>query len=787
MKTPIKPTKARLEKAPAARIARSNRIAAIQPWGAPLGRVIVAQAIKLGANLLRKRMKARVEGDYPEGKAMARQRYFGQQRGLPGGETAGAKNMGESSSRKARRARVNIVQAIVRNESTMSFKNKADAAQPVWRELGPTLIPHGQTYGEGPGATPSVSGRCSGIMVDRSDSRHLVLCSAGGGLWGSFDAGATWTSLTDHQPTLVMGAIMQSPSAPAIVYAATGDGDGGIPYGIGLLRSSDGGATWKAVPVAALTGVGSYDLAIDPSNALRVWIATDQALYLSANGGDTARAVLKGKCWSVSIHPTQSVEVMAAFEDGLMHSIDGGANWSRLVLPGTDASTRFSRLEVCHAPGNGAVAYIAGCAGKIAMLWRRASMSGNFTALNVPTKMQTAQAWYDWCLSVAIDDEDLIFWGAIDLFRGRRTNAGMTWQNVSSRSSSDSIHPDQHFVAFDRSSPSLVYACNDGGVFCSSDRGDHWVSLNPGLGITEFEFLAELEGTPNWLMGGTQDNGSLVLAGPLHWDQIALGDGGDCMAIDRGKSSICYHSYYDMPIERAAALGPNAFDWTDVTPPIPDNYTSDNSKCLFYPPLEASGSMLVKAGSTVWISADEGRNWDEIVLPTSTDADPDLATSLAIVGDHTVIVGMWSGQLWRISRGSGAWSVASVNALTFLPNRFVSDLAVVGSVGKVIWASCSRMGGSHVFRSDDGGKTFSNKSSNLPDVPINALVVDPKDSKTVYLASDHGVYRTTNAGGNWSDFSNGLPHVIVGELILHAGSRLLRAGTRSRGAWELTL
>ena len=193
--------------------------------------------------------------------------------------------------------------------------------------------------------------------------------------------------------------------------------------------------------------------------------------------------------------------------------------------------------------------------------------------------------------------------------------------------------------------------------------------------------------------------------------------------------------------------------------------------------------MLVKAGVSVWISSDDGNSWDEVALPTSTD----LVTSLAIVGDHTVIVGTYAGQIWRIARGTKTWKMASVTKLATLPNGYVSDIEVVGSAGTSIWASCSKVFGAHVFRSQDGGKTFSNCNSNLPDIAVNALVVDTKNTDTVYLATDRGVYRSIDAGDSWSDFSNGLPHVIVGELILHSGSRLLRAGTRSRGAWELNL
>ena len=751
-----------------------EHVAAVLPWGMVLGRVVVEHAIKAGISVVRAKLKARVEQDHPEGKAMARREYFAMQRGLP--------DEARRAASPAARVQTKVAKSAAHAVSGPGFAAKAKAALPLWRDLGPTLIPHGQTYGSGPGATPSVAGRCSGVMVDRSNPQHLVACSSGGGLWGSSDTGATWAPLTDRQPTLVMGAIAQAPSAPGIVYAATGDGDGQVPYGIGLLRSSDGGASWSAVPVPSLKGLGSYDLAVDPTNALRVWIATDRALHFSSDGGQTVKSIIAAPCWSVSINPTAASEVMAAFANGLARSADGGATWTHVVLPGTDGSTQFSRLEVCHAPGQPAVAYVAGCVKKQAMLWRRASIGGAFTALNVPSGMKTSQAWYDWCLAVAPDDADLVFWGAIDLYRGKRGVVGMSWTNVSSRNSGDSIHPDQHFVSFDSNQPGVVYASNDGGVFRSADRGEHWTSLNPGLGITEFEFLAQLESKPGWLFGGTQDNGSLANAGLRRWDQVALGDGGDCAAVDRGAASICYHSYYDMPVERAAALGPQAFNWTNVSPPVPDGYATQ-----FYPPLEARGSVLVKAGATVWVSANDGDDWDEVRLPTSGHADPDLGSALHIVSDSVLLVGTTRGAMYRITRGGAGWAQANVAALTSPRRGYVSDIAASGATGRTIWVSVSSTGAGHVFRSTNGGTSWTDRSSKLPDVAVNALVVDPKSSKLVYIATDRGVYRSTNAGAAWSSFSNGLPNVIVGDLILHAATRVLRAGTRSRGAWELTL
>ncbi|WP_372525556.1 WD40/YVTN/BNR-like repeat-containing protein [Piscinibacter sp.] len=771
MKTPDSPTKTSIE--------RQGPVApgTLQRWGTEPVRVVVEAAP--AASPVRARLREQAAQDYPQGKVLERLRYFGMQRGLPAPadpSLATARERGTPAARKLARG----VAAAKPSSTPVAFK--AAAQLPAWRELGPALIPHGQTYGSGAGAKPAVSGRCSGITIDRSDSRHLVLCSASGGLWGSRDAGATWVPLTDQQPTLVMGAIAQSASAPNVMYAGTGDGDGQIPYGLGLLRSTDAGQTWALAPSAGLTGVGVYDLAVDPADPLRVWVGSTAALHFSADGGTTLRTAMVGVCWSVSVNPASPTELFAATEGGLMRSANGGSSWARVTLPGTTAATRFSRLEVCHAPSQPAVVYVAGCTGNRAALWRRTALGGAFAAEAVPSAMNISQAWYDWCLAVAPHDATLVYWGAIDLYRGKRGASAFAWTNISSRSNGDSIHPDQHFVGFDPADPRVVYSCNDGGLFRSPDGGDHWLSLNPGLGITEFEYLAQLESQPAWLMGGTQDNGTLTNASAQHWDQIALGDGGDCASIDRAAASICYHSYYDMPVERAPALGAQAFSWTDVSPPTPRSYAA-----LFYPPLEARASVLAKAGATVWVSADEGAHWDEVALPTSADADPDLATALAIPSDGLIIVGTLAGRMYRISRGAAGWSGASVASLGALGTGYVSDIAVVGNGTRTIWASCSQVGGPHVFRSLNGGKTWTSRTGNLPDIAVNALVVDPKNTSVVYAATDAGVWRTRNSGGAWSDFSNGLPNAIVGDLLLHAASRVLRAGTRARGAWEVSV
>jgi photosystem II stability/assembly factor-like uncharacterized protein len=726
---------------------------------------------------------------YPCGKALARIAYFETQRGLAQTAMAGRRVASAAAktprvSRKPKgRSRVTSGASEYAKankvKSRLIPKFAASSHLPVWRPLGPNFIPKGQTYGKGGNNKPPVSGRCVGIVISPTNPKHLVLCSGGGGLWGTLDQGTTWQPLTDQQPTLSMGAIAAAPNSPNIVYAGTGEGDNLSLLGVGLLRSSDGGQSWQHVQSNDLTGTGIYDIAVDPEDALHVWVGTMEKLLSSTNGGTTWQTVQPATTWDISINPANPQEIFAATAAGLVRSLNGGSTWVKVSLSGVTSTTEFERMEVCHAPSNPAVVYVAAVFNDRPALWRRASNSGAFSMQQAPAMKfdeDIRQAWYDFCFAVSPVDPDLVYWGAVYLYKGKRTSSSWKWQDISARNTGDSIHGDQHHLAFDPSDPNVLYACNDGGVFRSPNGGTNWQSLNPGLGISEFEFIVQLESQDDWLIGGTQDNGTLGNALNSTWNQVALGDGGDCGADDDQK--LCYHSYYDMWIERAPALGQNAFKWKDVSPPFPENYDA-----LFYPPMDVSGNIISKAGVTLWVSENRGDDWEELDF----GGGGEKASAVVIVSPTTIFVGTEAGKILRIKRAANGWTEATVTALTSPRDGFISDIVVPGTPSKVIWASSSAFGGGHVFRSMNGGKTWADRGGNLPDIPVNAIVVDPKDRQHVFAATDHGVYRTLNSGAKWTDFSNGLPNMVVGDMILHERRRLLRVGTRNRGAWEVKI
>src|SRR5262249_27850808 len=142
----------------------------------------------------------------------------------------------------------------------------AAAAVPVaqaWQPLGPFHMPHGQTYGAGPGGRPPVAGRVAAIAVDPGNEAHILLGSAGGGVWETTDTGQTWLPRTDDQPSLAVGALAFDPANPLRVFAGTGEGnvafeaDTNVRAG-GLLASVDGGTTWALIPGTPFVGVSFF-------------------------------------------------------------------------------------------------------------------------------------------------------------------------------------------------------------------------------------------------------------------------------------------------------------------------------------------------------------------------------------------------------------------------------------------------------------------------------------------------------------------------------------------------
>ena len=303
----------------------------------------------------------------PGGKALARLHFFEQQRGLRETDTRSDKptQLKDAKDDDGHRLASSRSEALAR----ISLMPAVPVAQ-GWRPIGPFSIPHGQTYGSGPGSRPSISGRISAIAVDPANANHILIGAAGGGVWETRNLGATWAPRTDNQASLATGAIAFTPSNSSIVYAGTGEGNFFSWLGAGLLRSTDGGATWTSRATAPFVGLGFYSIIVDPLDANHLLAATSGGLFESSDAGATWTSRRTQMTWDISMHPAvagdpnSTKEIIAASTGGVFRSTDGGTTWSAVNLP--SAPTSFSRIAVCHSPSDGSVAYVFAASGATA-------------------------------------------------------------------------------------------------------------------------------------------------------------------------------------------------------------------------------------------------------------------------------------------------------------------------------------------------------------------------------------------------------------------------------------
>jgi len=687
---------------------------------------------------------------------------------------------------------------------------------PQWRFVGPDRITNGQTMGQ---SRVVCSGRIGAIAIDPANVNHLLVGSGAGGIWESLDRGATWAPRGDTMPTLTTGAITFDPGNARnntnIAYAGTGEGDSYWFFGQGMLRSADGGTTWgllggravqadgTEIPGGPFDGTGFYRIIVDPADSQHILAGVNGlpatgGLYETTDGGNNwTRLIAAMDCFDISMQPGggQAAEVFAATDSGLRRSTDGGHTWAAQALPGAPASC--TRLAVSISPADPTVVYAFGASGGTPYLWRRSLVNNTSTWQAVATPKNadgseaigTGQAGYDWYAAAAPDNARQVYLGIFDVWRGDLSADGTTWTwiNLSTKTQGDSIHPDHHAIAFDPADPSTIYCAGDGGLFRSPDRGISWVSLNPGLGITEIVYMTQDNLSSQWLLAGTQDNGSIRSAnGSSTFELVGDGDGGDC-GVDQTRADpaspiTCYRTYINMWMGRSTAGGAWGTYRRIMQRP------SDAYQCLFYPPVGVYGSTVAIAGQSVFVSRDTGDNWAEVKLPPPlTGTSPEIATALFLPSSDQVYAATKTGRFFSItySASTRKWPGTAAE-LTRPRQAFVSAIRTdpAGRIWVTMSQSATAPGSGQVFRSDDGGQNWADKTGILPALPLSSIAFDNANADRVWVGADVGVWHSADGGTTWMAYFHKLPYVIVEDLEFHPAARVLRAGTRSRGIWE---
>jgi photosystem II stability/assembly factor-like uncharacterized protein len=666
-----------------------------------------------------------------------------------------------------------------------------------WVQLGPTAIPKGQTYSS---ARVLVTGRVTAIVVDPTNTNIIYIGTAQGGVWKTTDGGLNWSPKTDNEVSLAIGALAMDPSNHLVLYAGTGEGNfsGDSYYGLGVLQTSNGGNSWTILAQPTFTGTRFCRIAVTPGAPSRLFAATGYGLYRSVNSG-VAWAQMTGSgipgfnATDVCIDPATPTTVYAAFwGNGIYKTTNANAaapTWTKLA--GGLPASGFTRIALGLSPTSPQTIYalmagLSNLSPSLAYLVNNFLVStdgGNtWTSIPLPGGNIGGQGFYN--LNVAVDPTtpDIVYLSGISVWKAVRSSGTWTITNIGS-----TIHPDNHAFEVQPGNHSILYAGSDGGIYKSIDGGATWSdTINEGPCITQFEFIDHHPTSDAVIFGGTQDNGTEQFRNSPVFNHADDGDGGYC-AVDRLQPNNVISTYYG-PSPKRSTLAGKFGTWLSVSGGITGN-------SLFYPPIaldETNPSNIALGTTLINLDAAQGTGgWPiKVNLPGITGN----VTAIHYVNSNLIYVGTTNGQVFRLSKSGTTWTANAINA-TPLPGQWIWDIvALPNNVNEVI-VVMSSFGISHVWHgavaTTGTSATWTNisgtGSGTLPDIPVNALAIDPLAPNTYYIATDVAVYQTINGGTTWTPFSQGLPNCAVFDLRLHNPTRLLRAATHGRGLWERRL
>ncbi len=681
---------------------------------------------------------------------------------------------------------------------------------------------------------------CTTLYVGTGEQNFSGDSYYGAGIYKSTDGGMTWAqvlgeTILNPQPAAPdsflppaapfnqavggarIGALVVHPATPTRIFAAVQifeNVGGGASSGI--YCSDDEGSTWTQV----ISGAIGTDVAINATAGIGY-------AALGSNNGDTDNRDTTGQN---GVYKSVNVNAACASQTWTLVSkapvpLATAAGTIRLGLAPSDASGNTLYAAVTN-PISSTPPFNTTLAG----VFKTVNGGTTWTVVTPSQDFCMNQCDYDLALKVHPNDANTVFAGGSAVrdnggqpfFLLRTNDGGATWTQIAQDSGGTLLHVDQHAIAFGftGANVSSIFVGNDGGIWRSPLAAPMspiaWTNRNQTLQLSQFYPGISMDpATANLGFGGTQDNGTqkydVAANPPNQWiEQAPCGDGG-YTAIDPASPSTIYAACQKIRIRKSFNDGADNF-FTAADSGIAQSDRSEFIPPLVIDPNPASSNRLYFGTYRVWQTANGGGSWIAISpdLTAGPANSPDL-TSLSVspVNSDVVYAGTFDSKVWRTtnaSSGSGAtWTELDGGTL---PPRAITEVVADPNRADSVFVTVSGFSGfqinppatdtqGHVFRCSATQSSCTDISGAgagaLPNVPVNAIVVDPIDaiSDTLYIGTDVGVFASLDGGTTWQpDFPgapNGLPNVAVLSLTLQPTVRILRAGTHGRGAWDLQL
>ncbi|MBI5020954.1 MAG: T9SS type A sorting domain-containing protein [Ignavibacteriales bacterium] len=657
----------------------------------------------------------------------------------------------------------------------------------------------------------NIGGRILALAIDPRNSNIIWAGSASGGLWKSTQGGigsGAWSYINTGFNTLSVSAVALNPLNPDVMFIGTGEislyfrpliGTPGAraSYGMGILKSTDAGISWNQTGLTwifpEITAV--QKIVINPLNPNTIFAATSEGVFKSVNAGSSwirSDTILMAMDLVMSPADTNHLIVShgnlnSSPNPGLYKTTNGGSSWFQLTngLP----AVNFGRTSLSYAPSNSSIIYAGisnASTGSILGLYKSTD-NGNSWSLKSTVNFVGSQGWYDNVISVHPNNPDSIYCAGLDIYLS--TNGGGMLSNISTYV----VHVDHHAIAFDPFNPRVVYYGTDGGIFKTSDGGASFLSCNYGLQTTQFyPGFANSPQDSNIAIGGLQDNGTLKYWGSPYWFDIFYNDGGWC-GIDPTDKNIMYFEYQYLNLYKSTQGGSAAF-------PIVNGLAYGSNNANFIAPfiIAPSSPNILYAGSrNVYKTVNAGTNWFASNGQATLNGTNIACIGVSPVNADYVIAGTGTGalgatprfEIFSSSNGGSAWTNVTkrLNGTDSLPNRYPTDIEFDPSDNCTAYLTYSGYGTPHIFKTTDLGIVWKNISGNLPDIPHQAIFVDPEAPENLYVGTDLGVFHSSDDGVTWEEYNDGMPPAMVLDLTISKANNKLRASTFGNGVYERSM
>jgi len=673
----------------------------------------------------------------------------------------------------------------------------AAPATGTWRNLGPTradVIKNG-----GSSLAKTDSGRPRTILVDPANNQVIYVATAGGGVWKTTNGGTSWQPITETLGALSCGYLAMDPVDSQTLYLGLGDPFDGT--GIGIVKSTDGGANWGAVQTLGASRK-IQNVTVHPQNRQIVMVATNAGLFRSEDGGasyaQVATVPAGAMCWDIvwtggtsfiASAETDPANASGATAGRVFRSTDNGATWAAT----TGLPTTGTRISLGSAPSNRNIAYAmaSNTSNELLGVYRSVDGGASWTSLSTTgiTTLLGGQGFYNHMVLVDRSNSDTVYLGG-QLAVMKSTNGGGSWTTKSdwlAQNGLPYVHADFHCGAQD--SAGNLYVGTDGGIFKSTDGGTTWSdSLNVGITSHLIYSVGSSNAAPDAVIGGFQDNGTRVRSGATStFNQYIGGDGFGALMHPKTAGTMLGSLYYTR-IQKSTNGGST---FTTASTGITESNNSSSAPfitVLAPGPADSTGNTVYTFANTkVYKSTNYATSWTAM----GTSGLPTTSFGIRNVGaaqSNANVVGLVanSSRVFLTANGGSSWTQAGA-----LSNSagYLSSVAFDPTDHNVVYVT-SVAGDStknHVWKSTNFGATWTTVDGNgFPaGVPVNKVVVDPGDRQVVYAATHLGLYRSGDAGTSWTRWGNGLPLVNVMDVYVAPDSSKVRVATFGRGFWEL--